>query len=325
MSETITSLCLGSTTTPRGTVWFSEYDAQSNKIARFDPETEKFQEYPIPVRAAQAHTGAILKDGTFMVALDKLKDPVKLVAVDRAGKMTLYEWPEKPQGARVVAADPTNENRVWIVAGPETWSLDLKTKKFQAYKNPVPKSFPEGSEAALMARPGMQPEDGAGYALAVDSKGIPWVSQLALGNMVRLDPATGEMKTYHTSKMRSARGVAVDGQGNPWFADYYGNKLGQMDAKTGEVRMHQPPTPHATPYGVTLDPRRGLFWYADTVGNSITRFDSKTEQFVEYAIPTPNTSVRFMGVDAQGRAWYGGFWSGKLGVIDPGENMPVNP
>ena len=302
----------------RGTVWFSEYDVTSNKIARFNPETETFEEFPIPVPGALAHTGAILKDGTYIVALDKENDPVKLASVDRAGKMTLYEWPEKPQGSRVVAVDPTNDNRVWIVAGPETWSLNVKTKEFRAYKNPVPETFPEGSEGSLTARPGSRP-GGAGYALAVDSKGIPWISQLALGNIVRLDPATGETKIYHTPKMRSARGVATDAQDNIWFADYYGNKLGKMDAKTGEVQLYQPPTPHASPYGVTHDPRLGHLWYADTVGNNVTRFDPKTEQFVEYAIPTANTSVRFMGVDAKGRAWYGGFWSGKLGVIDPGE------
>ena len=306
----------------RGTVWFSEYDAPSNKIARFDPDTEKFQEFPIPVPGALAHTGAILKDGTYMVAFDKVGHPVKLASVDRAGKMTLYEWPEKKQGSRVVALDPTNENRVWIVAGEETWSLDVKTKQFKAFKNPVPDGFPEGSQAALLARPGERPGS-AGYALAVDSKGIPWITQLALGTIVRLDPATGETKVYHTPKMRSARGIAVDAQDNIWVADYYGNKLAKMDAKTGEVKLYQPPTPHAAPYGVTFDPRRGHMWYADTVGNNITRFDPKTEQFVEYAIPTPDSSVRFMGVDAKGRAWYGGFWSGKLGVIDPGESAPM--
>lgn len=302
----------------RGTVWFSEYDAPSNKIARFEIATEKFSEYPIPVAGALAHTGTVMKDGTFIVAFDKDDDPVKLASVDRAGKMTLYEYPEKKQGSRVVAIDPTNDNRVWIVAGSETWSLDVKTKQFKAYKNPVPDTMPEGSQAAMFARPGDRP-GAAGYGLAVDSKGVPWVSQLANGNLVRIDPATGETKIFHNSKMRSARGVAADAQDNLWFADYYANKLGKMDAKTGEVKLFQPPTPHATPYGVTFDPRLGHMWYADTVGNNITRFDPKTEQFVEYALPTANTSVRFMGVDAKGRAWYGGFWSGKLGVIDPGE------
>jgi virginiamycin B lyase len=119
--------------------------------------------------------------------------------------------------------------------------------------------------------------------------------------------------------MRSARGLAIDGQDTVWFADYYGNKLGKLDPDTGQVKFYQPPTQNASPYGVTIDSRRNYIWFTDTVGNNITRFDPKTEQFVEYALPTRNTSVRFTGIDNKGRIWYGGFWNGILGVIDPGD------
>jgi streptogramin lyase len=83
------------------------------------------------------------------------------------------------------------------------------------------------------------------------------------------------------------------------------------------MKEFQPPTPNAAPYGLVFDRHSGNIWYCDTVGNNIGRFDPKTEQFVEYALPTRNTSVRFMGVDRNGRGWYSGFWSGKIGVIDP--------
>ena len=53
-----------------GTVWFSEYDAASNKMARFNPQTEKFEQFPIPVPKSLAHTGAVLKDGSYLVGLD---------------------------------------------------------------------------------------------------------------------------------------------------------------------------------------------------------------------------------------------------------------
>lgn len=301
-----------------GMVWFSEYDAASNNMARFNPETEKFTEFPIPVPKSLAHTGAVLKNGSYLVGLDRGEVAGKLAGVDRDGNVQVYEWPEKPQGARMVAVDPTRDDFVWIAAGDEVWSLDVKAKKFRAYKNPVAATFPVGSEAALTARPGDRPR-GNGYSIAVDSKGIPWGTQLELGIIFRLDPATGETKIYHTPEMRSARGIAVDVQDNVWFADYYGNKLGKLDPKTGQVKLYQPPTQNASPYGVTVDIRRGHIWFADTVGNHISRFDPKTEQFVEYTLPTRNTSVRFMGVDARGRAWYGGFWNGILGVIDLGE------
>ncbi len=300
-----------------GIVWFSGIDAISNTVVRFDPETETFQEFPNPVPKARAHTGTVLKDGRFLVAMDRHGVAPKLAIADASGILETFDWPEKDQGSRVVVPDPTRDNVVWVVAGRETWSLNIKTKEFRAYKNPVPESPPQGSYAAKSGE--MSQGDINGYALTVDSKGFPWVTQLYLGTVFRVDPTTGKTKSYHTPEMLSARGIAVDAEDNLWFGDYYGNKLGMLDPKTGEVKLYQPPTRYATPYGVTVDHRRGHVWYGDTTGNHITRFDPKTGKFDEYSLPSRNSGLRFMAVDPKGRAWYGGYWSGVLGMIDPGD------
>lgn len=300
-----------------GIVWFSGIDAISNTIVRFDPETETFQEFPNPVPRARAHTGTVLNDGRFLVAMDRDDVAPKLAIADASGILETFDYPEKQQGSRVVLPDPTRDNVVWIVASHETWSLDLKTKEFKAYKNPVPEIAPEGSYSDKSGH--MSDGDINGYALAVDSKGFPWVTQLYLGTIFRVDPTTGKTKSYHVPEMLSARGIAVDAEDNLWFGDYYGNKLGKLDTKTGEVKLYQPPTKYATPYGVTFDKRRGHIWYGDTAGNHVTRFDPKTGKFDEYAIPSRNSGLRFMAVDPKGRAWYGGYWSGVLGMIDPGD------
>lgn len=303
-----------------GMVWFGEYDVRSNKVGRFNPETETFEEFPIPVPGSLPHMGTVLKDGGYVVALAR-GGKAKMAGVDRAGTMTIYEWPEKQQQPRTARVDPSGKT-VWLSAGDETWAWDVDSKKFTAaYKNPVPDTFPVGSQAALEARPGERPS-GGGYDAVGDSKGIVWISQFELGTLIRLDPKTGETKTFHTPEMRSVRGIAVDAEDNVWWGDYNGRKLGKLDTKTGVIKLYQPPTPLATPYGVTPDPRRGHIWFADTVGNQVTRFDPKTEQFVEFPLPTRMASVRFHGIDARGRVWYGGYWNGKLGVIDPG-GMPT--
>lgn len=72
-----------------GTVWFSSYDVQTNNITRFDPKTKKFEEFPIPVAKSLPHTGSILKDGSFIVALAQHGLAAKLAHVDRAGKESL--------------------------------------------------------------------------------------------------------------------------------------------------------------------------------------------------------------------------------------------
>jgi len=300
-----------------GMVWWGEYDVLSNQIGQFNPETETFKEFPIPVAKSMPHTGTVLSDGGYVVATSN-GGKAKLAGVDRAGKMTIYDWPGKPddQETRTARLDRTGKT-VWVVAGPETWAWDVATKTFKAaYKNPVPATFPVGSQAALTARPGQKPS-GNGYEATGDSKGIAWISQYTNGTLIRLDPKTGETKSFHTPEMRSVRGIAVDAEDNVWWADFDGHKIGKLDTKTGAIKLYQPPTPFASPYGVTPDYRRGHIWFADTMGNNITRFDPKTEQFLEFPLPTLHQSVRFTGVDAKGRAWYGGYWTGKLGVIDP--------
>jgi len=231
--------------------------------------------------------------------------------------MSIYEWPGKEQQPRTARLDPTGRT-VWLAAGDETWAWDVATRTFTAaHKNPVPDAFPAGSQAARDARPGQRPS-AAGYDAAADSKGNVWISQFELGVLIRLDSRTGATKTFHSPEMRSVRGVAVDADDNVWWGDYYGHKLGKLDTRTGAITLYQPPTALATPYGVTPDSRRGHIWFADTVGNQVTRFDPKTGQFVEFPLPTRMASVRFHGIDGNGRAWYGGYWNGKLGVIDPG-------
>lgn len=299
-----------------GTVWFSEYDASSNKAARFNPETERFEQFPIPIAASNAHTGTVMRDGSYLVGLDRPGTDGKVVRVDRDGNLTVYEFPGRRFGARMVAVDPIRDNTVWAVSGEELWRLDTKTKTWEVFKNPAVQTFPEGSYGGMIALPGQKP-NARGYAVAVDSKGFPWVTQLDIGVVFKVDPETGKTTSYRAPEVRSARGIAIDAEDKIWFADYYGSKLVKLDPNTGEVKLYQPPTPNASPYGVTFDPRRGYIWFADTVGNNVTRFDPKSEQFVEYALPTRNASIRFMGVDARGRIWYGGFWNGILGVVDP--------
>jgi hypothetical protein len=46
-----------------GTVWFSSYDVQNNNLTRFDPGTETFQVFPVPVAKSNPHTGTLLTKG----------------------------------------------------------------------------------------------------------------------------------------------------------------------------------------------------------------------------------------------------------------------
>jgi virginiamycin B lyase len=111
--------------------------------------------------------------------------------------------------------------------------------------------------------------------------------------------------------------MAVDAHDNIWFSDFYNHHLGMLDQKTGTFKMYQPPTRGAGAYGIVADPKTGYIWYGDQIGNYITRFDPSTQQFAEYPIPTRGAIPRFIDLDKDGRIWFGEWWTGKIGVLDP--------
>lgn len=302
-----------------GAVWFGNYDSPSTNIYRFEPRSETFKEYEIPLVNAAAHTGVVLKDGSFIVGLDRRKtSPLKMAWVTSDEQVRMFEWPGRPRGGRVITRDPTNADVIWVVSGSEIWRVNLQTNERRAYQNPHPATLPKGSFAEEFAWPGDQPH-GGGYDVAVDSKGTVWVSQLLNAVLFSIEPESGQTRMYHTPEMKSTRGIGIDADDNVWFADFYGHKLGMLEPRTGKVTLYQPPSKYASPYGLSMDTKRGYLWYADTMANSATRFDLKTKKFVEYPLPTSRAFIRFMGLDDRGRAWYGGFGNSKLGVIDPGD------
>ncbi len=316
------------TLAPNGVAWFSEYDYPSNKLANFNPETEKIEEYPVPVPKALPHTGVVSKDGKFFyVPAAEVGIPAKLFALEIAtGKIKTYEWPGKEAAGHSAVLDPTG-NFVWIstTTNDELWSFYIKKERFKAYKFPAATYYPAesmGTEAYSTNIPGMpaMPAYAGSYDVTVDSKGIVWWSQIAMGTLNRLDPVTGQLKTYKTPGMIGVRGVTFDAQDNIWFCDFYGHQLGKLDRETDKIKLYHPPTIGAGPYGATVDRQTGDVWFADMNGNNIDRFDPKTEQFVEFPIPTRNSYSRFIAVNSKGRVFFTEFWNGKVGVIDVGGN-----
>jgi streptogramin lyase len=262
----------------------------------------------------------IAKDGRFWVALDG-EHAAKLAAVDRTtGKITQYEWPEKqPLDNRTIAMDPAGN--LWLSGSDndELWNFDMETKQFKGWKFPVPQNYSQDSLGTWLKVPGqpLSPVSAWSYHVVVDSKGVVWFSQLILGDIVSLDPRTGKTKEYKPSSAPSVRGLLVDEEDNIWFCAFHGHKIGVLNPKTGEIKEFQPPTPNATPYGLVEDRKNGFIWFSDLNGNHITRFDPKTKKFVEYPIPTPDASPRFISIDPMGRVWFGEFFAGKIGVVDP--------
>jgi len=298
-----------------GDAWFSERGLRANKIARFEVGPEKFDEYPAP----HPHTGVVGKDGLVWMTLTNGPD---LASVDpETGKITTYNIPDRKLGTHTAAVDA--EGNIWC-SGNSVWKFDVKRKQFKEYRVPLPATYPENSVETWDHVPGQPPAplDGNAefYDVKVDSKGKVWASVFALGELVRIDPGTGQTKEYHAPDSPSIRGIDVDAQDNVWFADYNGNSLGKLDPRTETFSLYHPPTRYAMPYGITADKKTGNIWFADLNGNHITRFNPTKSEFAEFPVPSNNAAPRFIGLDGKGRVWFTEWMNGKIGVVDPGDD-----
>ena len=302
--------------------WFGEESFFGNKATRFDLETEKFQEYPLLTEKARPHTGAVASDGRYWVALAHSNDPAKLASVDpETGEVKQYYWPEKKiPPAHTLTLD--HSGNVWFSGGTsgDLWSFDVKKQQFSSHPYPVPAAYPKGTMQDWGEISGeTHPAQGRSYDVAVDNEGMVWFSEIAVGTLVRMNPASGETTDIHPEGTVSIRGITVDPQDNLWFGDFLGHRFGKLNVKTGAVKFYKPPTPNATVYGVSYNQVDGKVWFADMSGNHITRFDPHTEQFTEYLIPQrPDRSyARFIGADVKGRVWFTEYFGDRIGFVDP--------
>ncbi len=302
--------------------WFGEESYYGNKATRFDMQEEKFKEYPLLTEKARPHTGAVASDGRYWVALAHSNDPAKLASVDpETGEVKEYYWPEK-KGPAAHTLTLDHSGNVWFSGGTsgDLWSFDVKKQQFASHAYAVPAAYPKGTMQDWGEIPGeMHPAQGRSYDVAVDNEGMVWFSEIAVGTLVKLNPATGETKDIHPEGTVSIRGITVDPQDNLWFGDFLGHRFGGLNVKTGEVKFYKPPTPNATVYGVTYNQVDGAIWFADMSGNNVTRFDPKTEHFSEYPIPQrPDRSYeRFIGADVKGRVWFTEYFGDRIGFVDP--------
>ena len=301
------------------TAWFSEIGLRANKVGRFDIASEQFQEFSSPIEKSDPHSGVVGRDGRVWITLST--PGLKIISVDpETNKIKLYENPADKGTSHTMVVDKAGT--LWISghgvdsAAAQVWSFNPQTEQFKAYKIPGPAQVPDGSRASWENYNSKFIKYGT-YHLGFDSKGMLWTSTLEIGMISRLDPATGETKNYFPPDVPGIRGMAVDAHDNVWFADYYHHRLGKLDTKTGAFTMYQPPTKGSAAYGIVADPHTGYIWYGDQAGNYITRFDPTTTEFAEYPIPTRGAIPRFIDLDKDGRVWFGEWWTGKIGVLDP--------
>ncbi|HET9578092.1 MAG TPA: hypothetical protein VFP44_09720 [Usitatibacter sp.] len=161
------------------------------------------------------------------------------------------------------------------------------------------------------------PMGGNPYGLAFDANGVLWVTRIDADTVTSIDPQTGRTRDLFLGTGSKPRRIALAPDGHLWISLYGAGKLAEVDpAAHALVRQFAAPAgPNSGPYTVLVD-AAGRVWLAEYQADSIAILDPAKARFQSISLPEKGTGVRSAAFDAQGRYWYIGTASGKIGVIE---------
>jgi len=205
----------------------------------------------------------------------------------------LVEFPVgRGQGPHDVA--PAPDGGVWYTAqrSGELGYLDAKT----------------GATRMVKLGAGSAP-----HGVIVGPDGAPWVTDGGLNAIVRVDPASKELKVFTLpSPNVNLNTAAFDRFGVLWFTGQSGF-FGHLDPRTGALKVLQSPR-GAGPYGMTSTPD-GRIFYASLANSHIAWIDLKEDVATPIDPPTRGQGARRVWSDSKGQIWVSEWNAGQVGVF----------
>ncbi len=273
----------------KGMAWYSNFGEQN--IGKFDPETGKLTEIPLP----EIKKGSPL--GALSIRMDRDENmwlggmyQAALWKYDTKNDK-LQHWQAPPEWNRpntqINMTSPMNigvDGKVWAqnngFAGVHR--IDLATNKWETWE-PY-KAAPQGHNI---------------YDVISDSKNNGWFTNIGRNHIGRIDAATGDIKIFETPTQNSGpRRGKMDAQDRIWFGQYRGNRIAMFDTRSLSFREWPVPTPWAGPYDVDVD-KNGEAWTGSMLNDRIARLNTQSGEIVEYLLPRP-TNVRRVFVENYG-------------------------
>ena len=130
----------------------------------------------------------------------------------------------------------------------------------------------------------------APHGVVVGPDGAPWITDGGQNAIVRVDPATHEIRRWPlpaTAPNANLNTLTFDRRGRVWFTGQSGY-YGRVDPASGDVRVWRAPR-GAGPYGITTTPA-GDVYYASLAGSHIARIDVDTGEPERPGDPLPDPS-----------------------------------
>lgn len=143
------------------------------------------------------------------------------------------------------------------------------------------------------------------YGIDVSPDGVVWLSQLNEHRIVRVDPDTFDLQVVETPFFGPRR-LRFDSKGYLWIPGFSSDVISRFDPRTHTFKTWDLPTgPKGSdaPYALNVDKRTDTVWICGTNSDTLVRFQPDTERFTVYPLPTRVTFTRELDFDAEGRVW----------------------
>jgi virginiamycin B lyase len=154
----------------------------------------------------------------------------------------------------------------------------------------------------------------------VGPDGAPWITDGGLNAIVRVDPATQQIRTFPLPEGRGNANLntaVFAGPDTLWFTGQSGI-YGRVTLPAGTVEVFDAPG-GAGPYGITATPKGEVF-YASLAGSHVGRIDTTTGKATVLRPPTASQGTRRVWSDSRGRIWSSQWNAGQVAVYDPATN-----
>jgi virginiamycin B lyase len=274
-----------------GSTWYSA--EATNILGRFDPKTEKFEEFH-------------LRPGT---------NPNSLVEHSGSGVQSTVYFTSR-DGGYIGEFDPnTRDVREFRIPGGRIRLQDLTFDPngviwFTAAKAHPPE-FPQGSdigslnlfssEIRLAAVP---TRDANPYEVVVNSNGTVFFTELDSPRIGSVEADTMKVREYTLPNPKiGTHGMTITSDDVLWYTDIVRGYLGRFDPKTRKFEEWPSPSgPNSRPAAITsVD---GIIWYTEsgTEPDMLVRFDPANRRFQSWPIPGGG-GVGKIYAEADGSLW----------------------
>ncbi|HEX6828187.1 MAG TPA: hypothetical protein VF104_04310 [Burkholderiales bacterium] len=269
-----------------GNIYVALTDA--NRIARLDPRTGAFQQWPLPGVARPRgltldRQGVIWYAGTATVGR---LNPV-------TGQVRDYPLPAGPP-TEEITSDP--RNMIWFTRPDANLVGRLDPDSGLVKEMPVP------------ARP---------RSIIADRAGNIWLTLAAQDKMLVFNTNSDAWRDVQLPSGLQPSDIALGPDGTLlWLTGNGARTALGYDTAAGRVyREYQSPIGGGG-IGLVASDGRGLIWLVNSASNTLVRMDTRTGTSQPLSLSNPSPGIQDILIDQAGRLWYLAIGNSRLGVVE---------